>query len=126
MYIRVMTSSTEDNTASVSTLSPNSHYLTFINTFTVEPEKAEALLENLTNATKEVFLHQPGFISANLHLSHDRRKVVNYAQWRSKEDYEAMSQLPDVQSHMKRAAALAIGFEPVDYELHEVVCGVKA
>ncbi len=121
-----MTSSDQDKTTSISTLSLKSHYLTFINTFIVEPEKAEALLENLTNATKEVFLHQAGFISANLHLSHDRRKVVNYAQWRSKEDYEAMSKLPDVQSHMKRAAALAIGFDPVDYELREVICGVKA
>jgi hypothetical protein len=47
--------------------------------------------------------------------------VLNYAQWRSKEDYVAMSKEPEVQVHMKRAAALAISFDPVDYDLLDVV-----
>jgi len=75
-------------------LDASSGYLTFINTFSVEPENADRLVENLQKATEEIFRDQPGFISANLHVSRDRRKVVNYAQWRSKEDYAAMSKLP--------------------------------
>ena len=71
------------------TLDPSGGYLTFINTFTVEPDKAEALLEALKTATEEIFRHRPGFISANLHVSRDRRRVLNYAQWRFKEDYDA-------------------------------------
>ncbi len=118
--------STAQPKSPTSTLDPKGCYLTFINTFTVEPDRADSLLENLKNATEEVFRHQPGFISANLHMSRDRRKVVNYAQWRSQEDYVAMSQLPDVQSHMKQAAALANGFDPVDYDLREVVAGSGA
>ncbi len=102
-------------------MDPESKCLTFINTFTVEPDKAERLLEALKHATEKLFRHQPGFISANLHLSRDLRRVVNYAQWRSKEDYSAMSQRPEVQAHMKEAAALALGFEPVDYDLRDVV-----
>lgn len=31
------------------------------------------------------------------------------------------SQLPDVQAHMKEAAALALRFDPVDYDLCEIV-----
>jgi quinol monooxygenase YgiN len=102
-------------------LDPKDGYLTFINTFTVEPDNAERLLQALRNATEEIFRHQPGFISANLHMSRDKRKVLNYAQWRSKEDYVAMSKKPEIQAHMKQAAALAISFDPVDYDLRDVV-----
>lgn len=118
-----ITVSTMQAENATSTLDPKGGYLTFINTFTVEPDNAEALLGNLKKATKEIFRDKAGFISVNLHMSHDRTKVVNYAQWRSKADYEAMSKLPDVQEHMKKAGALAKGFDPVDYDLREVVKG---
>ena len=89
----------------------------------VEPENADRLVENLQKATEEIFRDQSGFISANVHVSRDRRKVVNYAQWRSKEDYAAMSKLPGIQAHMKAAAALATGFDPVDYDLRAAMLG---
>ena len=54
-------------------------------------------------------------------MSLDRRRVTNYAQWRAKEDYEAMSKKTDVQEHIKKAAALATSYDPVDYELREIV-----
>jgi predicted enzyme related to lactoylglutathione lyase/quinol monooxygenase YgiN len=103
------------------TLDSKDGYLTFINTFTVEPDNAERLLQALRDATEEIFRHQRGFISANLHISHDRRRVLNYAQWLSKEDYVAMSKQPEVQAHMKQVAALAISFDPIDYDLREIV-----
>ena len=114
---------TEKPKQPTATLDPSSGYLTFINTFSVEPENADGLVENLRKATEEIFRDQPGFISANLHVSRDQRKVVNYGQWRSKEDYAAMSKLPEVQAHIKAAAALATGFHPVDCDLREVVLG---
>jgi predicted enzyme related to lactoylglutathione lyase/quinol monooxygenase YgiN len=102
-------------------LDPKDGYLTFINTFTVEPDNAERLLQALRDATEAIFRHQPGFISANLHISRDRRRVLNYAQWRSKDDYIAMSKEPEIQTHMKQVAALAISFDPVDYNLADIV-----
>ncbi len=108
------------NTATV-ILNPDGGYLTFINTFKVNPDNAEKLLEALNSATEKIFRHMPGFISVSLHISTDRSRVVNYAQWRSKEDYRAMSENPEVQAHMKGAAALALSFDPVDYELKHVV-----
>jgi hypothetical protein len=36
-----------------------------------------------------------------------------------------MSKLPGIQAHMKAAAALATGFDPVDYDLR-AVCLAKA
>jgi quinol monooxygenase YgiN len=62
-----------------------------INTFTVEAANAERLLQALSEATETLFRHQPGFASANLHMSRDHRRIVNYPQWRSKENYAAMS-----------------------------------
>jgi hypothetical protein len=37
---------------------------------------------------------------------------VNYAQWRSKGDFEAMKSNPEARPHMEAAAALAT-FEPI-------------
>jgi antibiotic biosynthesis monooxygenase (ABM) superfamily enzyme len=45
--------------------------LTLINVFTVAPEKQEALVALLIEATKQTMRHLPGFISANIHKSYD-------------------------------------------------------
>ncbi|WP_374945859.1 antibiotic biosynthesis monooxygenase family protein [Agreia sp.] len=103
------------------TLDPTAGYLTLINTFTVEPDDAERLLDELTRATRDQFQNQPGFISANLHLDVDRTHVTNYAQWRSRADYDAATQNDDVKQHMARAARLATSFDPIFYELRESI-----
>ena len=102
-------------------LDPKAGYYTLINTFTVEPENAERLLDELTRATREQFHAQPGFISANLHLATDRRHVTNYAQWRSQADYEAATRDQAVQDHMARAAGVATSFDPIFCELRESI-----
>src|SRR5882762_4698404 len=88
-------------------LDPNAGFLVLINTFTVDPAKADELLAVLSRATEERMRHMPGFISASLHLSLDKHYVANYAQWRSKEDLDAMLKNPDAQPHMRQAASLA-------------------
>ena len=103
----------------MTTLDPRSGCLVLINTFTVEPARAEELLAVLSQATENGMRQRPGFVSANLHLSHDRRHVANYAQWRSREDFEAMMKDPAAQAHMKQAADVAIGYEPLLYDLRE-------
>ena len=87
-----------------------------INTFHVRPEQAEALIGVLRDAT-DTMRRMPGFVSANLHLSRDRARVVNYAQWRSNADFQAMLGNADAQPHMKAAADLAESYEPVLYAL---------
>ena len=39
--------------------------------------------------------------------------MVNYAQWRSREDYEAMLNNPKAQPHMAEAAGLAESYDPI-------------
>lgn len=104
----------------MTTLDPNNEYFTMINTFEVDPESAEKLMDVLHEASGPIG-KLPGFVSANLHMSLDRDRVVNYVQWRTRADFDAMQKNPDVQPHMKEAADLATSFEPVFYTLKYVV-----
>jgi quinol monooxygenase YgiN len=90
-----------------STIATDQELITLINVFTVTPESQAKLVDLLVAATQEVMQHQPGFISANIHASLDGSKVVNYAQWRSPADFEAMLANPAAQEHMGPAYALA-------------------
>ena len=98
------------------TIASDQPVVTLINTFTVEPERQQELVQLLIDATEQVMRGLPGFVSANIHRGLDGRHVANYAQWRSREDFEAMLQNSQTQEHMGRAAALA-RFEPVLYEV---------
>lgn len=103
----------------MTTLDPSAGYLVLINTFTVEPSQAEKLLQILSKATEDGMSKMPGFVSASLHMSRDKKHVANYAQWRSQEDVDAMMSNPAARTHMKEAAAVAASFEPVYYDLRE-------
>lgn len=105
----------------MTTLDPNDGYVVLINTFSVEPDKAETLFAELLEATEKGMKPRPGFVSANLHVSSDSKHVTNYAQWRSQEDIAAMMADPTAQAHMKRAADIATSFEPIYYELRDSV-----
>jgi quinol monooxygenase YgiN len=104
----------------MTTIQKPSPCATLINVFTVEPERARDLAELLTIATDEVVQHLPGFISANIHLSTDRTRVVNYAQWESAEAFQAMLNNPHAREHIDKAAALAAGFDPHLYTVESV------
>jgi heme-degrading monooxygenase HmoA len=93
--------------------------VTLINVFTVEPAQQQRLIDVLVEATEAVMNTMPGFISANIHRSVDGTRVVNYAQWRSREDFERMLQHPDAIPHMREASSLA-SFEPHLYEVVHV------
>ena len=80
---------------------------TLINVFEVNPGKQQALIDLLIRATEETMRHQKGFISANIHRGLDGNKVVNYAQWASRTDFEAMLGNSDAQKHMNEARGMA-------------------
>ncbi len=48
------------------------------------------------------------------HKGIDGTRLVNYAQWQSREAFEAMLQNPEAQMHMRQAAAVVIA-EPQQY-----------
>lgn len=101
-------------------ISKDAGLITLINVFTVTPDNQRKLVDLLVEATEQTMRHIPGFISANIHKSLDGNRVVNYAQWRSKDDFDAMLKNPKAIPHLKQAAALA-KFEPHLYEVIEAI-----
>ena len=64
-------------------------------TFELKDSSAQQELLKCIAAQSEPWIRQcSGFISANLHVSIDGKYLVNYAQWRSKEDWEAFTKNP--------------------------------
>jgi quinol monooxygenase YgiN len=100
----------------MATISKDSKVATLINVFTVDPANQQKLVDMLVEATDKTMKHIPGFVSANIHKSVDGNRVVNYAQWRSARDFQAMRDAPGAQEHMKAIAALA----QADFHLYEV------
>lgn len=92
---------------SATTISTDQEIATLVNVFTVEPGDQQTLVDLLVEATDETMRHRPGFISANIHASLDRTKVVNYAQWATAEDFQATLDDPRAQEHMASASAMA-------------------
>jgi len=112
-------------TTDLTTLDPRAGYVTIINTYTVSPDRADALLDLIVRATLETIRFVPGFVSANIHVNSDRTQVVNYAQWKSREAIAAARENPDVVARMREAGEIADGFMPVQYELRHSVAAAR-
>ena len=89
------------------TISTDQDIATLINVFTLNPDNQQQLIDLLNEATTQVIRHRAGFVSANIHASLDGTRVVNYAQWRSRDDLENMLADPTASEHIKAIAALA-------------------
>ena len=99
------------------TIAKDNDVVTLINVFTVAPEDQQRLVDVLVEATQAVMRKQPGFVSANIHKSLDGTRVANYAQWRSREAFEAMLGDQEAAGHMGEAARITENFEPHLYEV---------
>jgi heme-degrading monooxygenase HmoA len=64
--------------------------ITFVNVFTVLPERQQEAFENIKRVYTEVVRYQPGFISARLLVSDDQVRVTAIAQWERVEDLLAL------------------------------------
>ena len=84
--------------------SPGNPVVTLVNVFRLhDPANQQRLVDLLVDATEQTMKHQPGFVSANIDGTH----VVNYAQWRSAADFNAMRQNAAALGHMRGAFELA-------------------
>jgi len=101
----------------MTTISKDNKVVTLVNVFTVAPENQQRLVEMLVGVTEKTMKQVPGFVSANIHKSLDGVRVANYAQWRSREDFEAMLKNPEAVAHMKPIMEIA----EFDAHLYEVI-----
>lgn len=85
-------------------ISKDNQVVTLVNVFTLNNTADQnQLVRVLEEATEKVMRHLDGFVSASIHKSLDGSKVVNYAQWKSQEAFEAMLQNDKARSHMSKA-----------------------
>jgi heme-degrading monooxygenase HmoA len=72
--------------------------ITFINVFSVEPEKQQAAFEAVKKVYAEVVQHQPGLISAQVLKSDDGTRVTAVAYWESEEHLQSMRNTSEFQN----------------------------
>ena len=80
---------------------------TVVNVFSVQPQNQQKFIEIQKAFAGEIAQKQAGFISANLHKSFDKTRVANYAQWRRKEDVEAMLKVPDAKDYFDQMSEVS-------------------
>jgi Antibiotic biosynthesis monooxygenase len=99
-------------TTTTITVTADTDMVTLVNVFTVDPTQQIELVDALDDATREIFVTLPGFISANLHTSLDGTRVINYAQWASEQQYSDALQRADVREHLVEATRIAGTWDP--------------
>lgn len=90
---------------------------TLVNTFHTSRDRQAAIVDSLRRFTTDFARSLPGFIGASVHVSLDGARVINYVQWRSGADLQAMLARPEAKAHMAEVGALADRVEPVPYRV---------
>ena len=90
---------------------------TLINTFAVLPQRQDAVVKFLRDFTEQHARSLTGFIGASIHASLDGHRVVNYVQWESKADLDAMIASAPARAHIKEVGALSEHVDPVVYRV---------
>ncbi len=104
------------------TISKETQYYTLINIFTMEPIQQQTVVDLLTEITSTRVARQPGFVSSSLHKSHDGKRVLMYAQWRSQKDYEAMRGGSDSKEALEKLMSIAT-FQMGSFDVVETFSG---
>ncbi len=96
-------------------ISREGNLVTLINVFETKPEQQQELIDQWIRFVDSV-KGEPGMIGTALHRSKDGTRVVNYAQWRSEEDWDRF-----VKKYREQMATRRSLTERVDPHLYEVV-----
>lgn len=78
---------------SITKISKDTNFISYFAVFEVKPENQQRLL-NLAQENVLIAIENPGLVSANFHRSLDGTKVINFGQWRSQADFEALVNEP--------------------------------
>jgi heme-degrading monooxygenase HmoA len=81
-----------------------------------EPGKEDDALAVMTERAN-FMARQPGFISISLHRSLDRRRIVNYIQWQSRDLLQAAHKSPEFRKEWGHFDQVTEGVDPHLYEV---------
>ncbi|MCL6753298.1 hypothetical protein KBT16_20935 [Nostoc sp. CCCryo 231-06] len=91
--------------------------IVLVNVFTLDPDKAEQFASTQVAEYKRLKGQFVGSYTANLHISLDLTRAVNYANFSTVEDYIAMRNSPEFADHLKRLQGLVVKSEPQLYQV---------
>jgi heme-degrading monooxygenase HmoA len=97
----------------------NSDLVTQITTVKLSPDNQDEVLKLMTERAR-FMATQPGFISISLHRSRDGTHVVNYVQWKDREQLEAAHHAPEFRKKWPQFGKLADEIEPGLYDVIHV------
>ncbi|MGA5037029.1 putative quinol monooxygenase [Streptomyces capoamus] len=80
------------------TMLPDADTFTVLVSFTVPAERRDELVQTIRTFVQEEVRHRSGFVSSTVHTSQDGTRVINYAQWESREAFEAFQSDADAMS----------------------------
>ncbi|VFJ14400.1 antibiotic biosynthesis monooxygenase [Candidatus Nitrosocosmicus franklandus] len=101
----------------MTTIKVDKDVVTLINVFTVDPSKQQEVVDALVETTNKVWRLQDGYISASIHKSQDKKRVVNYVQYKGKETFDKRLDNPEAIIHMNKVLSMA----KADGHLYDVV-----
>jgi heme-degrading monooxygenase HmoA len=81
-----------------------------------EPGKEDEALALMTERA-QFMARQAGFISISLHRSLDRKRIVNYIQWQSRDLLQAAHKSPEFRKEWGHFDQLTGGIDPHLYEV---------
>jgi heme-degrading monooxygenase HmoA len=101
---------------------PDGDGLTVIYEFDVDPQEQQPLREGIEQLVRDVISRQPGFISADLHLSRDGGKALTTVRW---ESLEAFERFRDGEEHRSKIRPVITSYGPRSrvYDLVFVAAG---
>jgi quinol monooxygenase YgiN len=73
----------------------------------VDPQHQQESIDRIGDLVEKYIKSDLGFISASFHASEDGRRVINYAQWRSKADWSKSRSSGDDEGTMAVAEAIS-------------------
>lgn len=97
-------------------IAQDNRVVTQITTVKVPPNKQDEVL-NLMKERAKFMAKQPGFVSISLHRSEDGSHVVNYIQWKSREQLESAHRSPEFRKKWPTFGELTKEVEPCLYDV---------
>jgi quinol monooxygenase YgiN len=70
-------------------------FFTVLMEWEANPSQQQEFIDAIADQVEQHFKSYTGFVSASFHASDDGQRVVNYAQWHSKEDWQDSFQAPN-------------------------------
>ena len=90
--------------------------VTQITTVTVPPDKQDDALRVMKERAR-FMAKQPGFVSISLHRSTNSNQIVNYVQWKNREQLEAAHHSPEFRNPWPEFGKLVEEAEPALYDV---------